>query len=317
MSTMEDVFSKISKIDILKMSDAEALNLLISISSLGIAALSLAIALIVLFYAAYQFLLKRGSKFYGTFSISRSVWSNQSYVGEVIIENTKDKAATISTIYLRIGRNIYLELVDYSNSPRIVAPFETLKIGFHEGVSGYISSTFKVTIDSMLTDHKVRKTLVIATPQGISIVKRYKTIWNIYIESLKNYFIIPVHPVKKYHKEKYYSDALQYIVSITDNVGTPEEHRLYRDATYTIMGNKITTNDFSSTDELRSALATSKAASCTITVERAGYDYNDYDSYEEAAISHHGLFKTFVIGTIFTRFQSLALHLKNKANKKK
>ncbi|WP_431480235.1 hypothetical protein [Pseudomonas simiae] len=312
MDALREILSRIDKADISKMSDSEVLNLLMSFTSLAIATLSLAIALIVLFYAAYQFFSKRGSRFCGMFSIAGSVWSSQRYVGEVILENTKDKAVAISTIYLLVGRNIYVELIDYSDSPRIIAPFETIKISFMEGVSGYIASTFKVTLDSMLANNKVRKSLVISTPQGLSKVKNYKKFWNVYFESLKNHFIIPVRPVKKYHNGEYYSDALQFIVTSTRDGRQVEEHRLYRGGTYEIEGISVITDQFASAADLKLFFSASDKSSNILTVEHASYSFNDYENYEDAEIDHYGFFETYVIGPILTKLDRLKFRLKSK-----
>lgn len=316
METLKGLLVKISRIDITKLSDSEALNLLISVTSLAIAILSLAIALIVLFYAAYQFILKRGSKFYGAFSISSSIWSNQRYVGEVILENTKDKSAAISTIYLRLGKNIYIELVDYSDSPKIVAPFETIRLNFREGVSGYISSTFKVDLDLLLASDKVRKVLIIATPQGLTKVKSYKTVWNVYVESLKNYFITPVHPVRKYHNGECYSDTLQFVITTTNNEGVTEELRLYRGATYDVGGVMIVTNNYSSAADLQRALISSNNSFGALKVVKAEYSYSDYENYEEREVYHHGFFGTYIAGALLTKLHSLHLRMRNRRNKK-
>lgn len=317
MDTLKETLNRIDRTDISKMSDSEVLNLLMSITSLAIATLSLVIALIVLFYAAYQFFSKRGSRFCGIFSISSSVWSSQRYVGEVILENTKDKAVAINTIYLRIGRNIYVELIDYSESPRIIAPFETIKLSFREGVSGYITSTFKVTLDSLLADNKVRKSLVVSTPQGLSKVENYKTFWNVYFESLKNYFIVPVHPVRKYHNGENYSDALQFVVTSTQDGRQIDEHRLYRGATYEIEGVSVSTDDFASAADLELFFSASDKSANILTVERAGYTYHDYEGYEDANVEHHGFFGTYIVGPILTKLDGLMFRLKNKKKNKK
>jgi len=122
MQNLNDILVKLLEIEPSKLGGADLLNLLISLSSLAVAVLSFAVAMIALIYTGYQFVLKKGTKFYGVFTTSSSVWSKQKYISEIIIENKKDKAAAISYIYLRIGSNIYLELVSY-DSPRIVAPF--------------------------------------------------------------------------------------------------------------------------------------------------------------------------------------------------
>jgi hypothetical protein len=317
MDAMEETLSKIGRTDISKMSDSEALNLLMSVTSLAIATLSLVIAFIVLFYSAYQFFSKRGSRFRGIFSISSSVWSSQRYIGEVILENTKDKAVAISTIYLVIGRNIYLELINYSESPRIIAPFETIKLSFREGVSGYITSTFKVSLDSLLADNKVHKSLVVSTPQGLSKVKKYKTFWNVYFESLKNYFITPVHPVRKYHKGENYSDALQFIVTSTQDGIQVNEHRLYRGATYEIEGVSVRTDDFADAADLELFFSASHEPINILSVERAGYTYHEYEGYKNANIEHHGFFGTYIVGPILTKLGGLMFRLNNKKQIKK
>lgn len=317
MQKLKDLLIKISNIDVYSLSNTDVLNFLISISSLLVAILSFIVAMIVLFYTGYQFFLKKGSKFYGIYSISSSVWSKQSYVGEIIIENKKDKSSAISYVYLRIGSNIYVELVDYSHSPRIVSPFETIKIQLKEGVSGYISSTFKVDIGHLLSDRKIPKNLMVATPEGLSKVKNYKKFWNVYIESLRNNFIVPVRPVKKYYKDKEYSDGLQFVVIDKNSEGRPNEHFLYRGNTYSINGVSVKTDDFSNAEDLQIFLIDSiKPVGNTLMVERVNYTYSDFDDYKEVDIDHIGFFGTHVIGKVYTKFSSWKFRRKNKIKKR-
>lgn len=311
MQKLKEIFIRILEIEPSKLSNTDLLNLLISSSSLIVAILSFIVAMIALIYTGYQFLLKKGTRFCGVFTTSSSVWSRQRYISEIIIENKKDKAAAINHIYLRIGSNIYLELVDYSRSPRIISPFETIKVVLGEGVSGYISSTFKVDLNALLGDRKVRKILVLDTPQGLSKVRSYKKFWNVYIESLKNYFIIPVHPVRKHYKGKEYSDALQFVVTDKGADGIPEEHFLFRENTYSINGRFVKVNDFSDASRLEEFL-TSGTISSTLTVERVGYTYGDYESYEKVDIHHSGFIGTHVVGKLYTKLSRVTFRLKSK-----
>lgn len=313
MQKLKDILIKMMEIEPSKLSNTDLLNLLVSISSLAIAVLSFAVAMIALIYTGYQFFLKKGTKFYGVYLTSGSVWSKQRYVSEIIIENKKDKAAAISYIYLRIGSNIYLELVDYYSSPRIIAPFETIKIELRGGVSGYISSTFKVDLDSLLGDRKVCKTLVIATPQGLSKVRNYKKFWNVYIESLRNNFIIPVRPVRKYYKGKEYSDALQFVVIDGNNKESPEEHFLYRGNTYSINNKSVKVDNFLSVDELEKFLGcVTDSIDNTLMVESVGYTYGDYENYKNVDIFHSGIIGTHVVGKAYTKLHNWTFRLKNK-----
>lgn len=314
MELLKETLIKIMSIDTSKLSSTELLNLIISLSSLAVAILSFAVAMIALVYTGYQFILKKGTKFYGIYGTSSSIWSKQRYISEIIIENRKDKAAAINYIYLRIGSNIYLELVDYEKSPRIIAPFETIKIDLREGVSGYISSTYKVDLDPLLADRKIRKTLIIATPQGLSKVRGYKKFWNVYVESLQNHFIIPVRPVRKYYKNKEYSDSLQFVITESSADGH-REHFLYRERTYSFNGLSIIVDNFSTTNELEDFIRTStNSPPQTVSVEKIGYTFGDYEDYRKVDISHTGIIGTHIIGRSHTILSNWTLRLKNKLN---
>ncbi|MGE8189807.1 hypothetical protein [Pseudomonas sp. NPDC086278] len=313
MQKLKEILIKIIEIDPSKLSNTDLLNFFISISSLAVAILSFAVAMIALVYTGYQFVLKKGTKFYGMYTTSGSVWSKQRYISEIIIENKKDKAAAINFIYLRVGSNIYLELVDYDSSPRIIAPFETIKIELREGVSGYISSIFKVDLNALLGDRKVRKALIVATPQGLSKVKNYKRFWNVYFESLQNHFIIPVRPVRKYHEGKEYSDALQFVVTDRSKEGASAAHFLYRGNTYSINSRSVKVDDFSDARELECFLiGAAESRENTLTVERVGYTYVDYDDYEQVDICHSGFFGTHVVGKAYTKIHNWTFALKEK-----
>lgn len=312
METLKEILARLSKADILNLTDSEALNLLVSLTSLTVATLSLIITLIVLFYAACQFISKRGSKFRGAFSISSSMWSPQRYVGEVLLENTKDKVVAISVIYLRINKNIYLELINYSDSPRIISPFETIKLNFNEGVSGYTSSCFKINLDPLLADNKIPKMLVVSTPQGLSKVKAYKTLWDVYFESLKNFFITPVHPVKKHHKGENFSDNLKFIVSSSMHGKQVAEYRLFRGNTYEIEGVPVSADSYSSAKELELYLHENNKSLKTLAVMSATYTDKEYDTYKNIEIDHYGFLGTYITGPLITKFYNLHLRLKRK-----
>jgi len=309
MESIISIFRKIGEIDPQKLEDADLLNSVVSLSSLSVAALSLIISLILLVYSVYQYFLKSGDKFCGAFAVSSSVWSKQSYISEIILENSKDKVSVIGCIYLRVGSNIYLELVDYAESPRIVGPFETVKIVLREGVSGYISSSYKVNIGEMLRDRKIKKTLLIATPKGIFKVKKYKRIWNVYVESLRNNFIIPVRPVRKYHNGSEFSDALQYVVEGSDG-DKPVETLLYRECSHEVGGLTIRTDDFATAADLEMFLI-ENLGTRNLRVKSVGYSFQDFESYKDKEIFRLGFFWTNIFGKFYTKFSSLLFRLKN------
>lgn len=316
MELLDVFFDKLRAININEMGDGELIGLLISSLSFIVALFSTLVALIVLFYAAYQYWLKRGLGFRGLFVISQSDWSAQAYVGEVIVENTKDKAVAISGIYLRIDRNIFLELTDYSDSPRIISPFETIKISFNEGVSGYIASTNRVDVGSLLLERKIPKSLMVSTPQGITVVKKYKAYWNVYFESLRNNFIIPVRAVRKWRNGKPYSDKLKFVVKECRSVGQVREHYLYSGHWYSIKGLSINPDDFETASDLEIYLGVPISSVVTFSVEEVPYEYPDFKKYPEVQLPHHGFFATYVRGKLYTSFHRWSLKLKRSRRTK-
>lgn len=316
MEKLKELLVKVTNIDTSVLSNTDLLNLIISISSLAVATLSFAVAMIALVYTGYQFLLKVGTSFCGTYVISSSVWSEQSYISDVIIENRKDKAAAINYVYLRIGGNIYLELVDYSRSPRIVAPFETIKIELNGGVSGYISSAFKVDLDGLLRDNGKTKTLMVATPQGLSRVKGYKRYWDINVESLKNHYITSIKQVRKYYEGKEYGDALQFVVTHTDNKGGCEQYFLYRGGTCSVNGVLVKTDDFSSPIDLQDFIFKVGGLDINLlAVDFVDYNYNGYADYREARVDCVGGFRTYVVGKTATKISSMVFRMKHRLKK--
>lgn len=306
MQFIFDFYRKISNIDVQNLNSPDALNLFIAVSSLFISVLSFGVAAIALIYAWIQFVLKSGTSFHGMYLTATSVWSKQRYIAEVVIENKKDKSIAINYIYLKIAKNIYLELADYNSSPRIIAPFETIKINSDEGVSGYISSTYRVDMHSLLGDRKKKKNLIVVTPTGISKVKRYRGFWNVNFESLRNRFIIPVHPVKKYYNGKEYSDTLQFVVA--NELG--EEKFLYRDTVFSTGTVSIRVNDFDNANDLRDLLVrASESGQDFYKVEKVGYTYSQFESYSDAEIPAHGFFVTVIWGNIYSFFSRWGFRL--------
>ncbi|WP_236323605.1 hypothetical protein, partial [Pseudomonas simiae] len=105
---------------------------------------------------------------------------------------------------------------------------------------------------------------------------------------------------------------LQYIITSTDINGQIEEHRLYRGCTYAINGISVITDKFSNIDDLNEFLTTQRTFSHVFKAERAGYSYNDYESYTEIKIKHYGFFGTHILGTIFTKLRRFSFHRKSK-----
>lgn len=147
---------------------------------------------------------------------------------------------------------------------------------------------------------------MVVTPNGISKVKGYKGFWNVHFESLRNRFIIPVYPVKKYYSGKEYSDSLQFVV--VNELG--EEKFLHRNSVFSTDRVSVRVNDFDSSDELRDILVgASDGGNASYRVVKVGYTYHDFQSYPNAEIPVHGYFATIVFGNIYTFFERLKFRL--------
>jgi hypothetical protein len=85
---------------------------------------------------------------------------NDVYVTEVILENLKDRAVTIFSIYLKIGHNYYVELENLEEKPLVLKAFETYRREFGP-IEFYGINNNKIRLNDLLGDRMVRRLSVV------------------------------------------------------------------------------------------------------------------------------------------------------------
>lgn len=166
------------------------------------------ISTIVLYITFQTWNLKCGEKVKGEFDIRSNIESSYYYINNVILENLKDKNLVIKEMYIRFGRNIYLDMFmkDSVNESyvHIIPPLSTIEFKFGPAFA-YTEKYDKVTIQKLLHKNVWKNSrIILITNEGKLTVKRAKKGWSPELYYFKNYGteIIQQH--------RYYRDNSMY-----------------------------------------------------------------------------------------------------------
>src|SRR5690606_32669838 len=141
-----------------------------------IASAALTISIVALIYTIRTYLLKSGQNIKCSYNTMSTVQADDMYIVNLTLENIKERATVIFAIYLKIGRNNYLELEDFSSSPLILKPFEVYHKTY-DPVTFYSEGVDIVKIDHLLSP-KVRKKIILSTTNGKFVVKSVIKQWS-------------------------------------------------------------------------------------------------------------------------------------------
>lgn len=174
----------------------------------GFSILGFLVSAIVLYITFQTWKLKCGEKVRGEFGICSSIESSGYYINNVTLENLKDKDLVIKEMYIRFGRNIYLDMFmkDSANENyvHIIPPLSTIEFKFGPAFA-YTERCDKVTIEALLHKNIWRNSrIILITNEGKLTVKRAKKGWSPEFYYFNNYGtqIIQQH--------RYYSDNSVY-----------------------------------------------------------------------------------------------------------
>ena len=178
---------------------------------------ALVISAIALFVAAKNYLRKAGIKVRGTYCIASSRDCNDKYVSTIILENLKDRAVTIFTIYLRVGHSYYIQIEDFEDRPLILRAFETYQKDFGP-IQFYGINNNRINLNHLLDEKNIKKRLVLSTADGKYVVPSQIIGWNPYVDFFRNHLTAIVRPVRTIYKEKYLGANIKFVVEfVGDN----------------------------------------------------------------------------------------------------
>lgn len=176
---------------------------IIAIATFFVGLLGLFVSVVVLFITYKTWKLKCGQSVRASYGIASSIAADGPYVCNVIIENLKDKEVCIFGIYLRLGANFYLDLLDiddiYDKYNHIIPPLSTRIFELGAPIY-YHKSAREVNITSLLREYKHKGQIILATNHGKIVAKKFKKGWSPISQGFKNYDTIYVRPARLYCK---------------------------------------------------------------------------------------------------------------------
>jgi hypothetical protein len=132
------------------------------------------------------------------------------------LENTKDRAITIFSIYLKVGHNNYIEIDNFENAPLIINAFETYKKDYGP-VEYYAYNLQRFNIDKLLSDLKANKQLVLSTSEGKYKVPVFYHPWSPKDDYLGNHLTVVSKPIRYVFKGKAIGSNVRYVVHFVFN----------------------------------------------------------------------------------------------------
>ncbi|MBI2430125.1 MAG: hypothetical protein HYV29_15260, partial [Ignavibacteriales bacterium] len=121
---------------------------------------SISISILAIAVASLTYRRKAGVRIYGNYVSASSRDCNDKYISSITLENLKDRAITIFTIYLRIGYNYYIIIENFEDSPLILKPFETYQKNYGP-IQFYGINSNRINLDSLLEDAKIKKRIIL------------------------------------------------------------------------------------------------------------------------------------------------------------
>lgn len=182
---------------------------------------AICISTVALLVAIKNYRRKAGIFVRGSFAISSSRDCDDRYVSDVLIENLKDRAVTVFSIYLRVGHNFYIHIEDFEKSPLVLKAYETFQKRYGP-IQFYGLNSNRVDLNSLLGDHKIRKKLILSTSDGKYVVPSSLRHWNPVGEFFKNHLTATLRPVRLTHKGKDIGGNIKYIIEFIPHEGEPE-----------------------------------------------------------------------------------------------
>jgi len=192
-----------------------------TLTPLTVPILSLSLAVLALLIGIKNYRRKAGMYVRGVFSTGSGTSCNDVYITEVILENLKDRAVTIFSIYLKIGHNYYVELENLEEKPLVLKAFETYRREFGP-IEFYGINNNKIRLNDLLGDRSVRKRLVLSTSDGKYQVPSSIRRWSPVGDFFTNHLTAVIRPVYLIHKDKYVGGNVAYVIELVAHGGEEE-----------------------------------------------------------------------------------------------
>jgi len=282
---------------------------------------ALVIAVIALVINTKNYRRKAGIFIRGSVGFGSSIYGNDKYVHELILENLKDRAVTIFAIYVRVGYSYYIELEDFETNPLTLKPFETYRKQFGP-VEFYNVNMRRININKLLDSDRVRKAIFLSTSDGRYKVPARIRRWNPIVNSFKNHMTAVVRPVRSTFKDHDLGGNTRFVIEFFAANGR-EEIALIHPHDYRIVKFKkfrLTPESLESKNALEQLLD-QQMANGNLTCER--FVVHDIDAWRAGAhehyttepimAEHYGAFRYFILGKLGTVLANRKMKRENEA----
>lgn len=277
------------------------------------------ISTLALIVATKNYWRKAGVHLRGSFSIASSRSCEDHYVSHVIIENLKDRAITIFTIYLRVGHSYYIEIEDFSDRPLLLKPYESYHKEYGP-IQFYGINMNRIDLNSLLKDEKVSKRLVLSTSEGKYVVPSAIRQWSPIGDFFRNHMTAIVRPAQAIYKDKYIGGNIKYVIDFVGDNGQseivpihPEDYRLKIFRKFA-----LTRESLASLTALQEYLDEQQRNGKLVCRSFTVLDVDTWrernnESYGERCIhaQYIGFFKYHVLGRVATRIADRRLKIEN------
>jgi len=179
-----------------------------------------------IYFAFRAYLLKAGMLIRGSYTVTSSIACEDQYVSRITLENRKDRAVTIFTVYLQIGPNLFVIVEDFGDAPLVLKAFETYQQLF-DPIEFYSINLKRVSFNALLKDEKIKRRLVLSTSNGKYVVKNYLRRWDPVHLFFRNHMTGIAHSMRSTFKGKAYGSNAAFIVELQLRDGSEQVVPIY------------------------------------------------------------------------------------------
>lgn len=291
-----------------------------STTSLLNSIVAMIISITALIYTVKSYLLKSGQKIRCSYSTSSSIECDDNYISRITLENLKDKAVVIFSIYLKIGENYYLELEDFENSPLILKPFEAYQKNF-DAVICYSVSMKRISVNSLLKDNSVKKRMILSTSNGKYEVSTNIKRWDPISDFFKNHMTAVININRLFHKGKSYGSNVKYLLEFKfeDEIEQVIPIRNGDERLKIFTNFQLTKDSLESKEKLLKFIELQKTKGNIKYLQVEVHDFqeacrNIFKQYDNEIIeaNYYGKFKYKILGRLFTVIDNYKLKYQNR-----
>lgn len=139
---------------------------------------TLLISLLALYITSMNYFRKSGISISAIYTTRGDFSSTERYISSIILVNKKDKPVIINKIFIRLGHNLYIQLIDGYDETFVLKPFESLNHKLEPHFVYMAGMKKVVNFSDVLSNKKIKKKIVLDTTEGIVVCKdlSYKSI---------------------------------------------------------------------------------------------------------------------------------------------